>query len=92
MTRLGFEVTVFRNMTKTNAQALLGLLQSMNLTHIDVFGMAISSHGSDDNVIYLKDTHTDVNFFVEPIKEWVTGLNPCGESDLKIVFWVLIGL
>lgn len=68
MTRLGFEVTVFRNMTKTNAQALLGLLQSMNLTHIDVFGMAISSHGSDDNVIYLKDTHTDVNFFVEPIK------------------------
>ena len=83
MTRLGFEVEIFRNMTKENAQGLLDLLKRMVLTEIDVFGMAISSHGSADNIIYLTDTHADVNFFVDPIKEKVTGLNPCGESYLK---------
>jgi hypothetical protein len=90
MTRLGFEVKIFRNTTKTNAQGLLDLLQRMVLTQIDVFGMAISSHGSADNIIYLTDTHADVNFFVDPIKEWVTGLNLCGEIDLNNSFLGLI--
>ena len=69
MSRLGFEVRTFKNPTKENVETLLKQIQKMDLSHIDVFGMAISSHGSADNIIYLKDTHTDLNFFVDPIKE-----------------------
>jgi len=72
MSRLGFEVRTFKNPTKENVETLLQQIQKMDLSHIDVFGMAISSHGSADNIIYLKDTHTDLNFFVDPIKKNTT--------------------
>jgi len=69
MTRLGFEVRIYRNQPKQNVGDLLEKLGKLDMTHIDVFGMAISSHGSSNNIIYLSDAPTDLNFFVDPIKE-----------------------
>ncbi|CBY08387.1 unnamed protein product [Oikopleura dioica] len=68
MTRLGFEVRIYRNQPKQNVGDLLEKLGKLDMTHIDVFGMAISSHGSSNNIIYLSDAPTDLNFFVDPIK------------------------
>ena len=71
MERLGFEVIVFKNQTTGNVEGLLKSISEMDLSCINLFGMAISSHGDEDNNIYLKDTHADLNFFIEPLKESV---------------------
>ena len=69
MLRLGFEVRIYNNADKKFTEDILQSFKNMDLSNIEVFGMAISSHGSANNIIYLKDTHTDLNFFVDPIKE-----------------------
>jgi len=68
MKRLGFEVRIYKNQPKANVADILEKYKGMDMSNIEVFGMAISSHGSSDNIIYLNDTHTDLNFFVDPIK------------------------
>ncbi|CAG5094630.1 Oidioi.mRNA.OKI2018_I69.XSR.g13726.t1.cds [Oikopleura dioica] len=72
MVRLGFEVRIYHNPSKYVAEDILKIFKKIDLSNIEVFGMAISSHGSANNIIYLKDTHTDLNFFVDPIKSNIT--------------------
>lgn len=70
MKRLGFETIVFKDQSKGNVADFLGEegLGAMNLQHIEVFGMAISSHGNSENEICLRDRLVDLCFFVDPIK------------------------
>ena len=69
MARLGFEVRIFKNKTKDQAGLIFDRVKKMDLNNIEVFGMAISSHGSEDNLIYMRDTDVDLNFFADPVKE-----------------------
>ena len=64
----------------------------MNFNHIEVFGMAISSHGNDKNQIQLKDGFVDLSFFVDPVKEWVTEYNRIilvYSEKIKNIFYII---
>lgn len=70
MQKLGYRVFVYVDYTKKEVENVLNkLTNKVDMTHCSTFGMAISSHGDSNGVIYVNDGYIMVNDYINKIKE-----------------------
>lgn len=69
MTNRGFKVSIYKDLTKREIGTVITKLAKADMTEFNMFGIAITSHGDSDGVIYVKNGYIHLNDVIDPIKQ-----------------------